>query len=336
MLVSSKDPAGLLVYCFQPRRVVGLAPPPKPPRCVVTYLLPEMHTMALGMGDLICRCEPTPIFEPPDYVVEGSVDGGATSASEKEITRPQLATEPYPGSSPAVRPGQDDFRLAALSFSVRRERMQERFLGFMSISELFEDAQKRSAAFVGPEGPLLDDEYCSSRLLQWEEWGPRWTRFIPGTVSRAWVCYVYMTRFVFLASEPPMDAIIDEDDGLDDLDESKGYIGVLDFNPHGLHESYPARNGTWPRGPTGLNSNERFAPNDNLQAASVRQICKTFDHIQPIPVGDQLFTQPIRSYLPFRRFSSYQPINGVGDPMIDAERILLVEVRDTARIRGRE
>ena len=333
MLVSSKEPAGFLVYYFQPRRVVGLAPPPKPPRCVVTYLLPEMYTTAVGMADLTCRCEPTPIFEPPNYVTEGSFDAGyATSSPEMEIAHPRLVTVPYPGSSPAVRPSQDDFRLAVLSFRVGHEAFQEKLLGFVVISELFKHAQRRSASFVDSEGRFLDDGQSSCQRLQWEEWGPRWTRFMQGTVSRSWVCYVYMTRFVFMASEPPMDAMMG---GVsEDADERRGYIGVLDFNPHGLRESYPARSGAWPRSVASLNSIGHFASSADPRAGSVPQACKTFDHIRPITVGGLLF-KPLKSCLPFRRFSSYQPFNRVVDPMIDAERILMVEVRDAARIKSK-
>jgi len=292
-----------------------------------------MHPLAHGMRDLICRCEPTPIFEPPNYVVEGSLEtGDASDDTEGDAACFRAPTERYPGSRPAVRPGEEDFRLAALTFSVRREATQEHFVGFIAISELFKDAQKWNAAFVDSEGGILDDGYRSRRLLRWEEWGPKWTRFLPGAVSRAWVCYIYKTRFVFITLEPPL--LIDEDDEPTDLDGNGGYLGVLDFNPHGLHESYPARNGAWLSSSEGL----KYAPSGDPQETSTRHIYKAFDHTQPIPVGNDLFASPIVSHLSFRRFSSCQRINGEGEvfPMIDAERILLVEVRNIVRTSGSE
>ena len=330
MLVSSEDPIGLHVYHFQPRRVVGLAPPPRLPRRIATYLLPNVHPLALGDRDLICRCEPTPVFEPPDYAVEGTPDAAGALSDTEEVTHPALVAESHPVSSPAARPGQDDFRLAVLTFSIRRADVREQLLSFIAISELFKDAQKLNATALESAGRSFDDGERYHRVLEWDEWGPRWARLMQGTASRAWVCYVFMTRFVLVTSEPPMDAIVDGDIGLDDLHEKKGYISVLDFNPHGLHESFPACNGVWLRDLTDRQSNGHLDSSDDIQDSDkpMRQICRIFNPTRSIPVGDEIFATQITSHLPFRIFSSSQPVFGAGDPMIDDERILLLEVRN--------
>lgn len=390
MLISNKDPSGLLVYHFQPRHSVWSSiserpsrpREPRPPQCIASYLLPDVHPMAASMGEITCRCEPTPVFEPPDYVMEdgnlnsegsdmtAEIPNESNSSSNDEfygtrVRSTQDSAEPYPSPtpSPIVRPGINDFRVAVITYGIRREGYSEDFIGFIAISELFKDARNREritpATTVPDTDIAADSTYAHVRRLghivtprwvvPWVEWGPKWSRFIQGRPSLSWVCYIYMNRFVMATPFPPLDADESGDaDSEEDEDGSaqngvKTYICVLDFNPNALHASYPARrDGSW-------NSSTNPASAPDLDHEDVRSLDSDSDdwdsifgpygpssskergydeytHNTAFPIGEDVFATPITTALPYRKLHSCVPFKGEWVPMIDAERILLVPV----------
>lgn len=194
MLVSNHDPAGFLVYRFKPLRHASnsipgwseAGPEPLTPSCIASYLLPNIHPRAESMSELTCRCEPTPVFEPPDYdddddnddgedgvtvadevLISGSSDGAdlnrnASTSASREIRKSRQESQdlpkayPMPTPSLIVRPGQDDFRVAVITYKVQRENYVKDFIGFIAISELFKDAQERDRLTVAHRNSLRD------------------------------------------------------------------------------------------------------------------------------------------------------------------------------------
>lgn len=309
MLISNNNPTGISVYQMQPRRTVGVSPPlPKPPRLVATFSMPEIRHGATGLSEIDCRCEPTPVFEPPDYVVEGA------ESSEKEVPGvdkghfdPSVEVKPFPPNTPRpiVRPGQYDFRIAVLSFKTRREALMEKFICFVAISELFQMARRV------PEAVRLDSP--------WKTWAPNRTRVMEGPLSAAWVCYVYMNRFAFLAREAPFDAPFDDAEEMDL--RHRYYAGILDFNPRAMDEQYLARTERWATpGMPEHEDDDKWPPGHGFAA-------KGFDHVEASPLGEEMFTEPLLTSLRCRRYVSYRALRNVSDIMIDGERILILEVR---------
>lgn len=406
MLISNHDPAGLLVYRFRPLRTTPDAipgwsdegPGPLTPQCLATYLFPSLHPRAESMSEVSCRCEPTPVFEPPDYddddgdeTEESSVAGvkmnsGSTngdhhnhnaSTSKQSGNRRQASQEsptPYPMPTPSliVRPGQDDFRVAVITYSVRREASDEDFISFIAISELSKDARERERGRLAHRTSLRETAKDAPStetdtgvnidpavlptprwVIPWDEWGPKWSRFLEGSISLSWVCYIYMNRFVLAMADPPMDTRVHEEDWASDRDQDGDhipgrrrqesmYLCVLDFNPNALDPSYPARlGGAWnplPRATTAAgveeegevsltDDGEDWETEFSFSRPSKEKGVHERTHIIALPVGEDVFAEPLITTLPYRKLHSYTPVKGRWLPMIDAERILLVAVR---------
>lgn len=273
--------------------------------------MPEIHPGAIGLSEIDCRCEPTPVFVPPQYVVEGTATTECEeSGGDKGHFDPSVDVPPIPPSAPIIRPGQDDFRIAVLSFKARREAHVEKFICFVAISELFKIAR------LVPDDSRID--------YPWRTWAPNLTRVMEGPLSAAWVCYVYMNRFAFLAREPPFDVPFDEAQELDARERT--YAGILDFNPRAMKEDYPARTERWstPGMPT-HEDDDKWPPGHGFAA-------KGFDHVEASPLGAEMFTEPLLTTLPCRRYISYRALHNVSDIMIDGERILILEVLSPAAV----
>ncbi|KAF8306927.1 hypothetical protein DL93DRAFT_163135 [Clavulina sp. PMI_390] len=408
---------GLMIYSFQPRWTLPkfANTTPKRPVCAGTYGLAPLHTDATIIGSIDCRCEPTPVFEPPMYVIEEFEEEEAPAATETmtpgphspdksastnassippvnpQDTVPERRSEskpiqmayqpaqptPSPFPSPFVRPGEDDFRMATISYRLRRENQEViRIIGFTAISELFQDARERQAAaakasFAEASGspnegqsahptplsrhpPTFHPDVIPSRfVVPWKSWGPRWTRFLEGALSRSWICYLYLNRFVFMMPSAPMDAA---DDIEDDEDNPRPYICILDFNERTFHPSYPARLGrAWDpnRAPPSASTEPAAAPrlpkratswdsdDDDDSVSEEEQLSlegstepPTFkEHIQINGTGiylkesEMVFEENLYTTLSYRNMHMYKPLEGRWwVPMIDAERILLVPV----------
>lgn len=275
--------------------------------------MPEIRPGANGLTEIDCRCEPTPVFEPPHYVVEGTETTECEeSGGDPDHFDPSADLEPIPPDppvthTPLIRPGQDDFRIAVLSFKARRDARVEKFICFVAISELFKIAR------------LVPDDIRIN--YPWKKWAPKLTRVMEGPLSAAWVCYVYLNRFVFDARDPPFDAPFDEEEEMDPREAS--YVGILDFNPRAMQENYPARTEKWGSAPGTMSphkDDDKWPPGRGFAA-------KGFDHTEGSPVGAEMFTEPLLTSLPCRRYVSYRALHNVIDIMIDGEKILILEAR---------
>ena len=179
MLVQHQDPFGFSIWNFQPRQSQHSnrrVAPPREPRQVATYLLPEPASGAREINAIQCRCEPTPVFEAPIYVeaevgseFEGDEDEPegtpatelpsrskrASLAHQSTSSPDQLAADhsadcpiqsehDVPSLFPdrqSIRPGVNDFRVAVVSFELIVGVAKETLMGFIDISALFKHAR---------------------------------------------------------------------------------------------------------------------------------------------------------------------------------------------------
>ena len=348
----------LQVCSFRPRRVLSkVIPPPKPPRVVATYLLPSLASSAFLSRPIGVRCEPTPVYIPPQFEVEGTPEGddksdsdprsgpsvkdasnvassSSTSSSAKETAHSR--SDPFPMNGPVIRPNEDAFRLVVLTLNVATGHSRQSYTMFVAITDLFRRAQeherihqnqvrRNSGDTPSPLIPLV---------VPWNEWGPQSSRVMEGSNSGAWVCYVYMHRFVYQTTISPH--FVGPPNELHDPRQMSA-IHVLDFNPNVMRtNSPPYRDVPYPspeeqhrwsrqRARVGFATpveDSNVFPEDEEYGSPSE--CVIID--QPTCIPANLFREELMTSLPLRRTTSTLPFSGYRSPMIDAERIILIDV----------
>ncbi|KAF8293578.1 hypothetical protein DL93DRAFT_2234343 [Clavulina sp. PMI_390] len=277
---SRHSPVSLTIYCFQPRwttlKFANTAP--KPAVCVGVYHLPPLSLEIRFITKCVIRCEPAPVFEPPMYVMEefldenpfsttksmesdsgsmGSSDEGPTRITgSKPVHMPYYPAEPSPSPvpSPFIRPGENDFRVASISFIARHRQRRIEVMGFIAMSELckharvmqataavasFPDASPNPSSVLFRQPPTFHSEVEPSPFfVPWKDWDPQWIRFLEGELPRGWATYLHLNRVVLTTSTDP-----DGNKELADRRDWKPYLVVLDFNQQTFSPSYPARPG---------------------------------------------------------------------------------------------
>jgi hypothetical protein len=284
-------------------------------------MLPELAEETLGLPYIRIRCEPAPVYIPPQFDVEGSPEvnnkghpnprsgpsgkDASNVRSSSSFSTPPTGSAESQGSSfflngPVIRPKEDEFRIAVLTMHLNIPS-PEFYTVFVAISDLFARAKAHERAHKDWEHYSFDDAPVpfSPLVFLWDEWGPQSTRIMKGSSSASWMCYAYMHRFVYHNHTEIHDEW--------DTPNAASLIHILDFNPNNLHPNSPP----YRRGP----KEESDPPTESI----------IIDQPTATP-ANRFAAEKFVTALPFRRTTTSLPFNESLSPMIDAERILLIEV----------
>ncbi|KAF9510516.1 hypothetical protein BS47DRAFT_1383935 [Hydnum rufescens UP504] len=344
LLVRRDQASKLEIYSFRPRRVLSkVIPPPKPPRLLASYVLATLARSATVSGPIVVRF-------PPQFDVEGTPEsdhkddpepssgpavGDASNTTPSSLPSPQGPAasqgDSFLMNGPVARPTEDAFRLVVLTMSVVMDLSRRSYTIFVAVTDLFRRAKEHERAQeLQLNGSGSDPSPSIPLVVPWNEWGPQSTRMTEGSSNGAWVCYVYMHRFVYRTIIPVPNERQQQ--------ELTSLIHVLDFNPNMLHpNSLPYRRGSRlaPEEPNhrrpqrdGTESGVWLQDPDILQEEDDdRPSSESIIIDQPTTFPADMFAEELVTTLPFRKTTSNVPFSGSLFPMIDAERIILIDVR---------
>ncbi|KAF8343033.1 uncharacterized protein EI90DRAFT_3115535 [Cantharellus anzutake] len=372
--------ASLLVYAFRPCYYDG--PPTKPclpSQHIATFQLPQLSSGSAFSRPIWLRCEPTPVFEAPEYEKLSPeepppADGPTpnTSLPLGSAGGPSTTTNNPPKPAPAnalnglfVRPRQDDFRVAVFSFGLGSAIEPDAYKMFVAMSDIYRMAKRFESEFHASRETLHhhpdanpDNVHALPVHVPWDNWGRRSARLLEISGGETWVCYIFMNRYIFrtLEFELVPGEVEENVIHLDQICTSR--LHVLDFNPYSvLAGSVPKRNDmppTWETlfGDTVFAEDARASNSDDGVEHSVdmerqsgveeppsshsnepSRMSKDYriwgrmeTHLESTESLDLGFACPVISRLPYRQVTSNETFPGDVSPMIDAERILLVDV----------
>ena len=177
-IVRNDPEASLSAYAFRPCYYKG--PPTKPCLPTVhlaTFLLPQAGPNTSYIGRIQSRCEPTPVFESPDYEIlppEGLSSNIPPYAQSSSISPSmQHTSEPFRSNGPAVRPHPDDFRLAVLYVELLSGSRHVALTLFVALTDLYRAIRRFEADARNNE--LVTDLFIR---VPWDDWGRRSTRLV--------------------------------------------------------------------------------------------------------------------------------------------------------------
>ncbi|KAF8343113.1 uncharacterized protein EI90DRAFT_830135 [Cantharellus anzutake] len=324
--------ASLEVYAFKPCHYDG--PPVKsclPTRHLATFRLPRLSTGSVYFSHIELVCEPSPVFETPEYeklplppfFLPRSVDGPSIT--------PNNPSEPGPTNGPFVRPRQDDFRIALLSFTVSSLRSERNnYKMFVAVSDIYcmakciESNSRTGGVMPGGLGPHADPTNTLPVQVRWDDWGCRSARLLGPLGGNVWVDpAVFMNRYIFrtLEFERTLETAQWGISHSDPQDHVRSRLHVLDFNPYSVRAgSLSGRDETlYPReSGSGDAEHPRMSKDYRISGRMETDLEPTVLHS-----GD--FAYKVISGLPYRQVTSDETFQGDLLPMMDAERILLVD-----------
>ncbi|KAF8343137.1 uncharacterized protein EI90DRAFT_3031455 [Cantharellus anzutake] len=343
----------LEVYSFRPCHYDG--PPVKlflPSQHVATFQLPNFSPGAAYAHIMRLHCRPSPVFEAPEYEILSKGDPMPTNkpipsmpsfssssvqdSSTTPINPPKWGGT-YATNGPFVRPRQDDFRVAVFSLTLKSLEGDGSYKMFIAVSDIYR-MTKRFESNFHTSGKMLDDDldansYADCVLpirVPWDDWGPRSARLLE-TTNRTTFYSIFMNRYIFSTLEHvPMPEMTRENPCFTRLH-------ILDFNPYSARAgSIGVRDNTDSddRIEHGADAERQSSNEEPASSGSIRppRISKDYGvsgrmkiHLEPTVFPSPDAVDKVVTGLPYREVTSDDTLQGDLLPMIDAERILLLE-----------